>query len=200
MPKTRLTACTAEAPTGSSILSFESMKTAATMTSTPAMAPMSAAAQAETNAHGAVMATRPASMRLASELGSALPHFTLTYAKAAKAPVALAIMVLVATTASRVSMPERVEPALKPNQPNARMNVPSMTCGMLCGAMGWILPSGVYFPARGPIILPITMAATPPVMCTTELPAKSTWPWPSPKFAPSCESQPPPQTQFAYTG
>ena len=50
---------------------------------------------------------------------------------------------------------------------------------------------------RGPIILASTRAITPPVMCTTELPAKSTWPWPRPKFAPSVESQPPPQTQLA---
>ena len=42
-----------------------------------------------------------------------------------------------------------------------------------------------------------TTAAMPPTMCTTDEPAKSTCPWPSPKFAPSCASQPPPQTQFA---
>ncbi len=79
MPQAPFTPWTADAPTGSSILSFVSMKTAARMTRTPAMAPMRAAAQAETKAHGAVMATRPASMPFASQDGSALPHFALTY-------------------------------------------------------------------------------------------------------------------------
>ena len=94
-------------------------------------------------------------------------------------------------------MPESVEPALKPNQPNARMNVPVMTCGMLCGGMGFTRPSAPYLPMRGPRIFASVNAITPPVRCTTELPAKSTWPWPRPRFVPSCESQPPPQTQFA---
>jgi hypothetical protein len=40
----------------------------------------------------------------------------------------------------------------------------------------------------------------PPCRWTTELPAKSTWPWPRPKFAPSWDNQPPPHTQLAYTG
>ena len=77
MPKAPLTPWTAMAPTGSSILSLVSMKSAATTTSTPAMAPMSRAAQASTKAQGAVMATRPASMPLASQDGSGLPNFTL---------------------------------------------------------------------------------------------------------------------------
>jgi hypothetical protein len=67
------------------------------MTSTPAMAPMRAAAQEETKAQGAVMATRPASMPFASHDGSALPHLILTYRYALNAPVAPAIMVFTAT-------------------------------------------------------------------------------------------------------
>ncbi len=78
MPHAPFTPWTAEAPTGSSILSFVSMNTAATMTRTPATAPMSAAAHEETKAHGAVMATRPASMPFASQDGSALPHLAFT--------------------------------------------------------------------------------------------------------------------------
>ncbi len=54
------------------------MKIAATTTSTPAMAPMRAAAQEETNAQGAVMATRPASMPFASQDGSGLPKRAFT--------------------------------------------------------------------------------------------------------------------------
>ena len=77
------------------------------------------------------------------------------------------------------------------------MNVPRSAIGMLCPGMGFGVPSLLYLPMRGPSIFAPTSAATPPVMCTTEEPAKSTWPWPRPKFDPIVESQPPPQTQFA---
>ena len=51
------------------------MNIAATTTRTPATAPMSTAASAVTKAQGAVMATRPASMPLASHAdGSGLPN------------------------------------------------------------------------------------------------------------------------------
>ncbi len=39
-------------------------------------------------------------------------------------------MVLTAIRAMRSVIPERDEPALKPNQPKARMNVPTITMGM----------------------------------------------------------------------
>ena len=44
-----------------------------------------------------------------------------------------AIMVLTATMPMRPSVPASELPALKPNQPKARMNVPSCTIGMWCG-------------------------------------------------------------------
>src|SRR5512138_2472130 len=100
-------------------------------------------------------------------------------------------------TAVCVSVPDSVDPGLNPNQPNARMNVPSTAIGMLCPGIGTALPSGVYLPMRGPITFAPTSAATPPTRCTTELPAKSTCPCPRPKFFPSCDSHPPPQTQLA---
>ena len=100
----------------------------------------------------------------------------------------------------RGSFPDSVDPGLKPNQPKARMNVPITTSTMLCPGSGRAVPSGPYFPWRGPRIFAPTNADTPPTMCTTELPAKSAWPCPSPKFRPSAASQPPPQTQFAKIG
>ena len=53
---------------------------------------------------------------------------------------------------------------------------------------------------RGPMMTAPTKAQTPPTMCTTEDPAKSTCPWPSPKFDPSVASQPPPHTQLPKIG
>ena len=49
------------------------MKNTASMTMMAAMAPMTAAAHGDTKAHGAVMATRPASMPLTIMPGSGLP-------------------------------------------------------------------------------------------------------------------------------
>ncbi len=103
-------------------------------------------------------------------------------------------------TPMRTSVPINVEPALKPNHPKQRMNVPIIAIGMLCPGIAFTEPSGLYLPRRAPRSLAVTSAITPPVMCTTELPAKSTWPCPSPRLLPNWESQPPPQVQLAYTG
>src|SRR2546429_2108625 len=45
--------------------------------------------------------------------------------------------------------------------------------------MALTLPSALYFPRRGPKSAAVTKAIPPPVMCTTEDPAKSTCPCPS---------------------
>ena len=42
-----------------------------------------------------------------------------------------------------VSVPDSVEPGLNPNQPNARMNVPSTAIGMLWPGIGRAWPSSV---------------------------------------------------------
>ena len=107
-----------------------------------------------------------------------------------------ASIVFAATIESRRSVPARVEPALKPNHPKARMIVPTMAMGTLCPGIGRGRPLASKRPLRGPIFLHVTNASTPPVMCTTLEPAKSTVPWPSPNSLPRVESQPPPQTQL----
>ncbi len=90
-----------------------------------------------TNAHGQVIATKPASIPLHIIEGSGfLVRTHHIHIVAPTAPVAEASIVLTATTAIRRSVPARLEPGLKPNQPNARMKVPSMTIGMLWGKIG----------------------------------------------------------------
>src|SRR2546426_8457622 len=72
-------------------------------------------------------------------------------------------MVLVAITPMRRSEPASVEPALKPNHPKARMNVPTSAIGILCPGIALAVPSAVYFPRRGPSSQAVTNAITPPV-------------------------------------
>ena len=71
-PQMPQTPCTEIAPTGSSMPLRSKKKTDST-TSTAATEPMTAAAQGCTNAQGAVIATRPASMPFAIMPGSGLP-------------------------------------------------------------------------------------------------------------------------------
>ena len=71
-PKMPHTPCTEIAPTGSST-PVRSKKNTDSTTSTAAIDPITAAAHGCTNAHGAVMATRPASMPFAIMPGSGFP-------------------------------------------------------------------------------------------------------------------------------
>src|ERR1035437_2041579 len=124
------------APTQASMPIFAKKNTDST-TRMPEMRPMRAAPPALMKAHGALMATSPANMPLHIMDGSGfLVRNHHIHSVAATAPVAEASIVLTATTAMRRSVPASDEPGLNPNQPNARMNVPSMTKGMLCGVIG----------------------------------------------------------------
>src|SRR6266436_5458154 len=119
------------APTQSSMPFLSKKKTDST-TRTPAMRPSQKAPPALTNAHGQVIATKPASMPLHIMEGSGFLVLTHhIHSVDAKAPVAEASIVFTATTLMRKSVPARVEPGLNPNQPKARMNVPNMAIGML---------------------------------------------------------------------
>ncbi len=92
---------------------------------------MIAAPMLSTNAQGAVIATSPASMPLHIIDGSGRRLSIFRKHIAPNAPVKLDNIVLTKIEEIRRSVPESVEPGLKPNQPNARMNVPMTTIGML---------------------------------------------------------------------
>src|SRR5260370_42563058 len=89
------------APTGSSIPRFSQKKTEYTPR-TAGIAPIRTADHDGTNAHGAVMATNPASIPLAPMDGSYLPNFSFINIMAQNAPPADASMVLVAMTPMRI--------------------------------------------------------------------------------------------------
>src|SRR5437588_9462170 len=105
------------APTQSSMPILSKKKTDST-TRTPATRPRRLAPPALTNAHGQVMATRPANIPLHIIEGSGfLVRNHHIHNVAPTAPVAEASIVFTATTAIRRSVPARVQPGLKPNQP-----------------------------------------------------------------------------------
>src|SRR5213594_2219205 len=83
------------APTGSSTFRLRSTKNTETQTSTPAIPPISTADGAVTNAHGAVIATRPASAPLAIIEGSGFPYLNHMYSMAVMLPAAPASIVFV---------------------------------------------------------------------------------------------------------
>src|SRR5258706_12199332 len=89
---------------------------------------------------------------------------------------------------------------LNPNHPNARMKQPIRTAEMSCPMIGLAEPSRLNLPMRGPTIRHTASAVRPPTECTTPEPAKSAYPWLSPRLVPSCESHPPPQAQLAKSG
>ena len=118
-------------------------------------------------------------------------------------PVQPANIVATATVAMRrlpLEDAPSVLPGLNPNQPNARMKQPIKTAEMSCPMIGLAEPSRLYLPMRGPTIKHTASAVSPPTECTTPEPAKSAYPWLSPRLAPSCDSHPPPQAQLAKSG
>src|SRR5262249_28441107 len=161
--------------------------------------PRIAAPTVWTNRLGAVIATSPARSPLPLIEASGLPKRIHMYRIAPKEPVAPAIIVLTAIEPMRrLPAPDapRVLPGLNPNHPKARMKHPSSTIVMSWPGIAFGEPSRLYLPIRGPMIMLHARALSPPTACTTPDPAKSQYPWPSLKLAPSCESQPPPHAQL----
>src|SRR5882672_2706334 len=191
VPNTPFARCTERAPTGSSSFSLSNMRTANT-TSTPATEPMITEEPTETNAQGAVIATRPARQPFSVMPRSGLP--IMIQHVAVDVSVANAAAVLVVTVISPIARGSTpiVLPGLNPNQPNHRTKVPIVAAIRLWPAMGLTLPSAPYLPMRGPSIQTPTSAAQPPIECTWVEPAKSTKPF--------WERKPPPQIQCPTTG
>ena len=124
-PQRPLTPWTEMAPTGSST-PMRSQKKTLTTTSTPAIAPMRTAAQRIDEGAGRRDGHQAGEHAVAHHrrVGlHALDHHDRPCE--ARAPVTLASMVLTTTKLIRRSVPASVEPGLKPNQPKARMKVPS---------------------------------------------------------------------------
>ncbi len=133
---------------------------------------------------------------------SGTPSTSHPVTMAASAPAAAARVVVTATLAKSAPTAASVEPALKPYQPNHRMNTPSAPRVSEWPGMARGLPLSSYLPIRGPMIETATSAATPPTRWTTPEPAKSRNPV-VPKGSPSPvkgESHPFPQTQLVTIG
>jgi hypothetical protein len=119
---------------------------------------------------------------------------------AATAPAHADSNVFTATTEMRRSVLPKVEPGLKPIQPNSNTSVPMTAYPRLWPGKARMVPSRRYLPMRGPRIIAKARPIQPPVACTTPEPAKSTAPWPQPIELPSWDSQPPPHIHIPYTG
>src|SRR6202162_348159 len=163
--------CTEIAPQGSSILVTRSLKSTPPQTSNPAKMPIVTAEVGDTKAHGAVMATKPASIPLQAIVMSGVPNRQYQKNSAVAEPATAARLVFTATTEMRRSVAPRVEPGLKPIHPNSRMKVPDTTNTRLCAGNARGLPSGPYLRSRGPRTTASAMAQKPPTAWTTVEPA-----------------------------
>ena len=129
------------------------------------------------------MPTSPARTPLKVMEGSGLPNFAHMVSMAARPPAQAERQVFAAMNPMLPSGAV-VEPQLKPNHANHRMNTPRPAMGMLWPGMARAMPSALYLPIRGPMTTAPARAIQPPTECTTVEPAKS--------MKPRSSSQPPP--------
>src|SRR6185369_6487385 len=99
--------CTEIAPQGSSILVTRSLNSTPKQTRIPARTPIITDDVGVTNAHGAVIATNPASMPLQAMVTSGLPKSQYQTSIAVAEPATAARLVFTATTAMRRSVAPR---------------------------------------------------------------------------------------------
>src|SRR5271168_4652224 len=140
------------APHGSSIFRIRSLKRTPAQTKLPARTPIITDAVGDTNAQGAVIATRPASIPLQAIVISGLPNSLYHRSIAAAEPATAARFVFTATTEMRRSVAPSVDPGLKPIHPKSKRNVPVTTNTMLEAGNARGFPSDPYLPSRGPRI------------------------------------------------
>ncbi len=125
----------------------------------------------ETKPAAGVMATSPTTAPMQAPRAEGL--WPRIQSKNIQPSIAEADAVLVVAKASVAEpLAARAEPALKPNQPNQSMPVPSITNGTLAGEWASLLMWLLRRPSR---IAP-ARAAQPADMCTTVPPAKSSTP------------------------
>ena len=165
IPQIPHTPCTEMAPTGSSILILSNATIEAT-TIAPPIAPMTTERPGAGLRGSAVIETRPASAPFNAMVRSDLPNANRAAIKAATKPPAAAMLVLTKTRAtafaSSIFDSFSSDPPLNPNQPNHKINMPSVAKGILAPVIGLTLPSALYFPALGPSrITPASAAAAP---------------------------------------
>src|SRR6202140_5847506 len=115
------------APQGSSTLITRSLKKTPQQTRIPASTQMTTEEVGDTKAHGAVIATSPASIPLQAMVISGFPKRQYQNTIAVAAPATAARFVFTAITEMRRSVAPSVEPGLNPIQPNKRMKVPVTT-------------------------------------------------------------------------
>merc|ERR1719463_490225 len=167
--------CTEKASTGSSTLSFLMSVEEPTKMQPPSK-PIKSADPDSTLEQPAVIDTKPAKIPLHSAAQSYFLEMAKHSRKTVTPPVAAEIVVFIMTWAATSAVPgsdnPKVEPELKPHQPNQRMKVPRTMRGCECGENSSAL-SGSKRPVRTPITLAPTSAAMPPQRCTTPEPAKS---------------------------
>ena len=139
-----------------------------------------------------MIATRPASAPFTVMVKSCLPSMRQATMGELRTAAAHARFVVIATWAMAEGSTAIVLPVLNPNQPNHRIRPPRKTSPILWPGIGCMLPSGLYFPRRGPSIRMPARPDHPPTACTTVDPAKS-------RIFISA-SQPPPQIQCPVIG
>ncbi len=127
------------APTGSSIL-IRSKATIENTTNTPPIAPIKTDKPGAGLKGSAVIDTSPASAPFNAMVRSAFPKDSFATNSAATRPPAAAIFVFTNTRAtafaSSIFDNFSSEPPLNPNQPNHKMNIPSVASGMFAPGIG----------------------------------------------------------------
>merc|ERR1712054_720738 len=150
--------CTEKASTGSSILSFL-MSAADPTKMKPPRNPIRIAHPDSTLPQGAVTDTKPAKIPLHSAAQSYFLVMAKIRRKTVMPPVAAESVVFIITCAATSAVPlsdmPKVEPELKPHQPNQRMKVPRTMRGAECG-----VNSSAFSASKRPVRTPMTFAPT----------------------------------------